>query len=177
MGAPPIPPPCPLPTPTLGGGLPGEAPRPSAYPCAPVAPAALVSGIWRVWPATTRSLVKPFAAFRAWTVVLCARAIRLRVSPDLRTYRLFAVLAGAVGWLAAALAGVVGATLGVASGRIFVGAASGAVATGACVSDFAGAAATPLVSDDAASAEGPPEVSDAGGSCWQPWISIPINKT
>jgi hypothetical protein len=83
----------------------------------------------RVWPATTRSLVKPFAAFRAWTVVLCARAIRLRVSPDLRTYRLGTVLAGVVSWLAVALVGAVGATLGVASGRVFIGAASGAVAT------------------------------------------------
>src|ERR1035441_6904288 len=68
--------------------LPGSAdalPRCSAQPCAPEAPAALASGIFSVWPATTRSLVRPLAALRAWTVVLWARAIRPRVSPDLTT--------------------------------------------------------------------------------------------
>jgi hypothetical protein len=52
--------------------------------------------------------------------------------------------------------------------------ASGAVATGELVS---GLDAIPFVSDDAASAVLPPDVSAAGGSCRQPWISSPRNKT
>lgn len=43
------------------------------------------SGIFRLWPTTMRSLVKPLAALMACTVVRCARAIRARVSPVFTT--------------------------------------------------------------------------------------------
>src|ERR1019366_742352 len=95
--------------PSVYDGRPGQVnarprtmhtPTRSAQPRALEVPAVLLSGSFKFWPATMRSLVKPLAALMACTVVLCVRAIRPKESPDFTTYRVCALLVVVVGWLA-----------------------------------------------------------------------------